>query len=287
MGADVVVTGRSLPKDRFTVREVDGRIDGEVIASLLAGDIAAGVFRNAVPQTVCQQLVSNFWKNSGRRERPDGVPGHFIGAYHFGKETAAYFRDVSSTRPYLDELYRGVADPAEAVREEARRALARRGGSFRAAKHGGLSAGGSRALCWTASGKYLLDPHDDMAQLGQPQQGSFEIQKVRQHTVVAVNIYPHVHPLSGRYVQIWNIQPDDDCRRLLGLEHSGYPYPAEPLEAIESMLIEVNTGDICLFNGAQIHAVLGESDDVPLRDRRLLITFFMGFIDEATAVWWT
>src|SRR5439155_20333497 len=101
---DGVMTGRSLPKDRFTVCEVAGSINGELIVSLLAGDVAACVFRDAVPQRNCRRLVSNFWENSGRRERLDGVPGHFIGAYHFSKETAAYLREVSATRPYIDEL---------------------------------------------------------------------------------------------------------------------------------------------------------------------------------------
>src|SRR5947207_15891268 len=81
MRGDGVVTGRSFPKDRFTVCEVAGSINGELIVSLLAGDVAACVFRDAVPQRNCRRLVSNFWENSGRRERLDGVPGHFIGAY--------------------------------------------------------------------------------------------------------------------------------------------------------------------------------------------------------------
>lgn len=287
MEPERITGGRSLSKEYFKLLEFSNCIDGDAIVALLTGKVAACIFRDAVPRATCDVLVRNFWRNPGRKERSDGVPGHFVGAYHYGKETAAYMREVCATKPDIDEFYSGVEDPSERVRSETKKALAVKGINLRAAMHDGITAAGSRALCWTAPGKFLLDPHDDIAQLGDPVQSGFEIQAVRNHTVVAVNIYPHVHPRSGRYLQIWNIQPDDACRRRLNLQHTGYPYSEAHLAEIESMVVTVNTGDVCLFNGGQVHAVVGELDELRLHERRLLITFFMGLRDDSTAVWWT
>ena len=111
---------------------------------------------------------------------------------------------------------------------------------------------------------------------------------VRRHVPVAVNLYVSMPEVGGE-VEIWNICPNDDCRRRLGIEHRGHPYPPESLRRHNSILLRVRSGDCVFFNGGLVHAVRGAGvlDDNSLGDARINLTFFTGIKDDETIIWWT
>jgi hypothetical protein len=272
-----VITGRLLTDGKFRVHETVGIIDAEAAMAVVNGELAAYHIRRFMSAKTCDCIVRNFWSSPARVPRPDGVDGFFIGAYHYAKTTKAYLEQAATSRPGVESLYTGTINPAEELRTCVGKGAVARHIRMRPAGAYGMSAGEMRALCWTNAGAFLLEPHDDLAQLRAPMQRDFEIQKVR--TVVAANLYPEVPPGEGQ-LKIWNIQPDEKARERLRLDYTGFPYPPELLEGYESLTINVETGDACLANGGQIHAVLQGTS------RRLLLTFFMGLIGNEL-VWWT
>jgi hypothetical protein len=102
---------------------------------------------------------------------------------------------------------------------------------------------------------------------------------------MAVNFYAEV-PMNSGHLKLWNIEPDDDARANLGLTYSGFPYPAELLDEFQSIIIPIETGDLCVVNGHLVHAVVRGNSTV-LSKNRLLITFFMGLINNNELIWWT
>ena len=282
----MILTGHRFDQSRFTVRESIGIIDSSAVLDVLSGTSPAYAGRSIYQEAICEKIVGNFWNHENLKPRGDGVDGYVIGAYHYGKSSREYINAVNSSKADMETLYENALDPAEWLRQQIKPALRARSIEFRAARYHEQSAGGSRALSWTKVAQYALDPHDDVGQLTRPDQRDFEIQRAKYSTVVAVNMYPFVPDGTGE-VRIWNIQPDDESRHQLGLDHTGYPYEPRLLESTEFIDIAVHTGDISIFNGKQVHAVLGEDVPKPIGKQRLLITFFMGFVNDDTVVWWT
>ncbi len=280
------MTGTSLCEESFGLHETDRSLDAARIFEVLMGNLAAYRIRGFVPENACRRISKNFWSSSEKVARAgdgeEGVEGYFIGASHYGKSTREYVEAVRQCKGAVESLYDGTIDPGG----EFRAALRSHAGELvelRAARSDGYVAGDMKAVHWTGSGKFLLEPHDDLAQLSSPEQSDFEIQ--RADRVMAVNIYVQVPENSGQ-VQLWNIAPDDETRADLGLTHVGFPYPAPLLSDIPSMVIPVEKGDLLVFNGNLVHGVLrGNSTS---SNRRLVLTFFMALIREQTElIWWT
>lgn len=280
--------GASLSDERFSVEETHGRFDGSAIFRVLTGETAVCHMHGVLAPHIYTAIRANFWDNPGRRPRPDKVPGYYVGGYHFGKSIDAYLRECEDTRPHVDALFHGVESPVEAFRNTLDSVSSSSGRALRRAEHEGRLAGECRALSWHAAGDFLLAPHDDIAQIGTEAQRGFEIQDVRQHIIVAVNLYISMPP-SGGELRVWNILPNDSCRRRLGIEDRGHPYPPETLQGYDSKLISIQPGDCVLFNGALVHGVHGAGEHAPERpdDARLILTFFVGFQDERSVIWWT
>lgn len=275
------ITGTSLDADVFRVHQTVGSVDVSTVFEVLNGNLAAYLVRGFVPLDICRRVEANFWASPGRVPRygegEDGVEAYLIGASHYGKPTLTYLNEVLACKDAVESLYAGTINPVAAFRNT----LASNIG-VRAASLNGLAAGDCKAVYWNNVGPFLLEPHDDLAQVKDPIQADFEIQQVDR--VMAVNIYAAVPERSGQ-LQVWNIEPNDETRADLCLTNVGFPYPAELLKEYPSLTIAVETGDLCIANGNLVHAVLRGNAATPRS--RLLLTCFMGLNRNNELIWWT
>jgi hypothetical protein len=228
--------------------------------------------------------VSRFASIANRRERTDDVPGMSLGAYHYGKSIAEYFEEVASAEPDMRALYDGLFDPTDSIRDSIRGTLQGRQAQLRAACHYRRTAARSRAVSWNGPTEYILLPHDDIGQLYDERQASFEIQRARLGPVAAANFYPLVKGRGGE-VRLWNLRPDQTTREHLGIGQSGYFYSPSLLDGLDTLTVPVRTGDCLILDGRYIHAVLGSSDVDHLE--RITINCFFALISSNEYVWWT
>ena len=275
------ISGASLAADAFRVHETTGTVDVSTVFEVLNGNLAAYLVRGFVPLDVCHRVETNFWESTERVPRygegEDGVEAYLIGASHYGKPTLTYLNEVLACKAAVESLYTGTSNPVAAFRNTLAASI-----RVRAASLDGLPAGDCKAVYWNNVGAFLLEPHDDLAQVKDPIQADFEIQQVNR--VMAVNIYAAVPERSGQ-LQVWNVEPDDETRADLGLTNVGFPYPAELLTEYPSLTIAVETGDLCIANGNLVHAVLRGNAATPRN--RLLLTCFMGRNVNNELIWWT
>jgi hypothetical protein len=275
------ITGVSLPREAFRVHETNGPVDVSLVVDVLSGRLAAYHVHGFVPPDACQRIFANFWESSGRVPRygegEDGVEAYLIGASHYGKPTMTYLDEARACKEHVEGLYAGVLNPIAAFRNT----LADRM-TVRAASLNGFPAGDSKAVYWNNTGAFLLEPHDDLAQVKDPIQSDFEIQQVNR--VMAVNIYAAVQQGSGQ-LRVWNIEPDNETLEDLGLSAVGFPYPPDLLDEFSSTTIAVETGDLCVINGNLVHAVV--RGNTATSKSRLLLTCFTGVNSKNELIWWT
>ncbi|MEV8527281.1 hypothetical protein AB0451_24505 [Streptomyces sp. NPDC052000] len=275
------VTGWSGPSDYFTVREYQS-FDPQAVVDVLRGRVAGAMFRGMVSPETCRTLAERFWDSPHRRKRGVEAPGYFLGAYHYHKTTQAYLRESAEVAAALDEVLDVPQNPLKHFYGGLADALAPEGVRVRLAEHDGSQACRALLRSWHGQGEYALAPHDDRSQCTEPQQADFEIQRVVDHHVVALNIC--LENGNGGRLAYWNIQPDDASKRTLGLHYTGSPYPLESLDGIEMKWIDVNPGDVYVFNGAHVHAVEPNTDpDL----RRTTLAGIFGLADDSTVVSWT
>jgi hypothetical protein len=279
------ITGPSLPASAFRLHETEGVVDVDAVFDVLGGRLAAYRIRGFVAPEVCRRIVENFWASEQRTPRygegEDGVEAYLVGASHYGKPTSQYLEEARACEAAVANLYSGTVNPASVFREAL---VSASGGALKArpAMLDGIPAGDTKAVYWNNVGNFLLEPHDDLAQVKDPVQSDFEIQQAVR--VMALNIYAEVPADSGQF-KIWNVEPDDQTRDELGLTHVGFPYPAELLDEYPSLIVPVETGDLCVANGNLAHAVLRGNPGAP--KRRLLITCFMTLNFNDELIWWT
>ena len=279
------ISGTSLPHSRFRVHETWQSVDREAVFDVLHGNLAACWVHDFVPAADCRRIVANFWELTRRVPRygngEGGIEGYLVGASHIEKTTHEYLREAAEFADAVDRLCEGTANPVSAFRTR----LVGLDGTVRvrAAELGGMMAGNFKAVCWNDTGRFLLKPHDDVAQVRDPRQHDFEIQRAAQ--VTALNIYPEVPGDSGQ-LKLWNISPNDRSRAELDISFSGFPYPPELLEDYQTVVIPVATRDACVINGNLVHAVLQGNATSPGR-RRLLLTCFLTLLTPDEVIWWT
>ncbi|MBB4684427.1 hypothetical protein [Amycolatopsis jiangsuensis] len=275
------VTGWSGAPDYFAIREYSG-FDPHAVVDVLRGRIAGAMFRGMVDPETCGTLAERFWASPHRRTRGVEAPGHFLGAYHYHKTTRTYLQESAEAAEAVDAVLDVPGDPIKRFHQGLADVLAPDGVHVRLAQHDGAQACRGLLRSWHGHGEYALAPHDDRSQCTEPQQADFEIQRVVDHNVVALNIC--LENGNGGRLAYWNVQPDDASKLRLGLHHTGSPYPLESLDGVEMEWLEVNAGDVYVFNGAHVHAVEPNTDP---ELRRTTLAAIFGFIDDSTVVSWT
>jgi hypothetical protein len=279
------ISGTSFLAKLFAIRNTGGSALHSDLLDLVNGTIPIIYVSNALESSQCRELVRQFKCNAGKRPRSDGVPGYVLGAYHYGKTYQEYTSQIDSSERYVNEFLQAGGDPVSTVIGWLQTALQSQKVTIRAATWHSRRVATARALSWTASGRFLLEPHEDIGQLSDPRQSGFEPQKTFGKTVIAVNLYLNV-PLGGGALRIWNICPDDNARIAFDTQHKGYPYPVEALAEVSSLDLTPATGSVVLMNGGLIHAVTGYDKAIGQDDPRLIVNFFMGCLDEKTIVHW-
>lgn len=254
----------------------------EAVVDVLRGSSAGVLFKRVVPRATCAALTQRFWSSAYRRQRAAEAPGYYLGSYHYHKTTAGYLDDAAASAGPLDEVLDVPDDPLGTFYSGLRDVLAVTEAKVRRATHDGRQASRAIMRSWHGDGAFALAPHEDLGQCTEPQQADFEIQRVTQNHVVALNICLE-NGGGGRLVQ-WNIRPDAASRERLGLSTTGTPYPIETLAGIENQKIDIQAGDVYVFNGAHVHAVEPCLDP---SQRRTTLSGILGFIDASTVVTWT
>jgi hypothetical protein len=247
----------------------------EVLQNRLLGVMFRGVIGSAARQAVSQR----FWDSQRTRRRED-APSYFLGSYSYDKSASAYLDESAQVAPSVAAvLGTGDGSPWHWFRSRVADELRRQGMCLRTAAMDGRQACPALIRSWDAAGEFSLRPHEDMAQCLDPRQAGFEVQRVAKYEICAVNICL-ANGTGGRLV-IWNIQPDSACRKRLGMEFTGYPYPVPALAEFSERRIDVRPGDLYVFNGSHVHAVEAN------QGTRTNLTFFMGFRDAQTVITWT
>lgn len=275
------LTGWSGEPSYFRFAEFSGYSPGAVV-DVLRGRLLGAVFRNAVPTRTCLEIADRFWASDSALSRGGEAPVRYLGAYHYHKLTRVYLDECAEVAAALDEALAVDADPLSLFYGGLGEALAGEGVTVRLAEHDGQPACRGVIRSWFGRGQFALVPHEDRGQCREANQADFEIQRVIDHNVCALNIC--LENGAGGRLLVWNIQPDDVSKERLGTFYSGSPYPVSALEGFDARWLEVRPGDIYVLNGSHVHAV--EPSAVPGTKRTTLSGLF-GFIDDATVVSWT
>ncbi|ESZ55892.1 hypothetical protein [Mesorhizobium sp. L103C131B0] len=264
------------------IRERTGSISTADIISVLKGEITALHIRQAFSTEIAEEITANFSGSPGLKERKDGVPGQYVGASHYRKDAATYFAEAETARPYVDALFENLVDPVRALFDALKRELRKQGIELRLARSEHGQANVCRALSWSGSGTFSLDPHDDVAQVlcaG----NDYELSAVAHNIVAALNFYPSM-PEEGGKLRLWSHKPTVTDRKSQGVETTGYPYSAAYLEGVPCRDFQLRAGDIGLIDGGFVHGVTGQSGN---GKRRLVLNSFFGYARPDLVLWWT
>ncbi|MGX9181653.1 2OG-Fe(II)-dependent halogenase WelO5 family protein [Mesorhizobium sp. BHbdii] len=266
----------------LTLAERTGSISTAEIISVLKGDITGLHIKQAFSSEVAEEITANFIRNPGLKERKDGVPGQYVGASHYRNDAATYFAQAEDARPFVNALFGTLVDPVRGVFDALKRELHNQGIELRLARSEDGQANVCRALSWSGTGMYALEPHDDVAQVVSAG-SNYEIPAVADNTVAALNFYASM-PEEGGNVRIWSHKPTVTDRKSQGVETTGYPYSAAYLDAFPCHDFQLKAGDIVLIDGGFVHGVTRQSGN---GKRRLLLNCFFGFARPDLVLWWT
>jgi len=245
---------------------------------------AAYVLRHAIPGPVCARVAENFQRAVAEQGTPrsDGfVTAAQIGVTQFEKNAADYLSQSAAAGPQVERLFAGL-NPIERQTlfwgDLLPVELRRRGCELAAAQLAGQRAGVCVARSWLNPGPFVLQPHEDAAQLSLVAAEGFEI-------AAAGRVFASVACVAsgqGGDLLLWDLVPDDLLREALGLLGTGYPYPSKLLENIPSVRVPLATGDLVLLDASRIHAV-----DAVRAGTRITLGRFLGRVAPGRVVWWT
>lgn len=275
------LTGTVHPKSYFQFVEHQG-LDWQTWDRVVAGDLTGAVFRQVLPRPVCERIRENFWASSALKGPEDGLPAHgraFIGAPIFAPTLDAYLSEAEHLRDAVSALFDGTDDALPKMLREFGRHLAHRGVTFRLVEHEGRKAAMFKMRSWRNTGTFVLVPHDDAGIAHSPVMAGSEIARLRR----IVGAVACVENGVGGELQYWNISPDRRTRKALGFEHDSVGYPLDSLTEFEKLTVEVEPGDIYLFDSSKVHAVGRKMDDTTHRTN---VLWSMGVLDDTTFVHW-
>lgn len=270
-----------MEESEFKLDETLEFLDHEIVRNMILGRGAGYVSRGAVCAEDSNRIAASFL-SIATRDRKDGVPARYVGAYHYGKTTAEYFEDIEREATNLHQLFVAVDNPIRRVIQEIEAALMPLGLTLRAARYRGRQASQCVARWWTDDGSFSLRPHEDIAQLLSPLQEDFEIQKAAAFSVVGVNVCVK-KSCEGANPVIWNLIPSQQMRVTHQTVATGYPYPEALVADVPRLDVKISEGDIYLLNSKCIHAVTRATSP----GERITLSFLMGQINENTVVYWT
>ena len=280
-----MLTGSSYSPTDFTFFESD-TISFEKIYDVLTGKLPGCLFRGVIGQKACEKIYQNFLTNRYTRSRTDGVPGVYLGTYHYKKILDNYLDEAKIYNKILPQIFEGTDNIFSALMKGVSNELNKHGQLAKVASHNHYSACPYFLRKWQGSSQknFALSPHDDQSQCTFNQQKGFEIQDTdKSQAVTALNLCLHNH--GSAELHYWNIQPDQSTKEQLGIEETGYPYPEERLQGIEKIIMPIYAGDLYFFNGKNVHAVSSPHGD---SSHRTTLSCLMAFKnDNKTLLYWT
>lgn len=277
------ITGDTLSANAFKIVETD-HIHIQNLLDVFEGKIAGCLFRGVIRPEECDVIVNNFWKSPHLRQRSDGVPGDFVGTYHYKKALQDYLNESDYFNSVLPSIFSNTENIFQQILDMMQIQLNATHHTVRPAKHGTQEACHFFMRSWPGQmqAEYALAPHDDGAQCTDKKQIGFEIQTTVHTPIVAANFC--IENVGGGNLHYWNIQPDLATKKAMGIEETGYPYPPELLHEFEMIDLAVSAGDIYFFNGKNIHAV---SSPKTQKSHRTTISCLMGKNQNQDIIYWT
>lgn len=275
------LTGTVHPPEYFRFVEHHG-LNWETWARVVTGDITGAVFRNVLSPATCERLRENFWASPALKGPGDGLPAHgrgFVGARIFAPSLDEYLSEAELLRDHVSALFDKTGEVLPDMLREFGRHLARDGITFRLVEHEGRRAAMFKMRSWQNTGTFVLVPHDDAGIRYTPVMAGSELARLRR----VVGAVACVENSAGGELQYWNISPDRRTREALGFELDSVGYPLDSLTEFEKLTLQVEPGDIYLFDSSKVHAVGRKTDDTTNRTN---VLWSMGILDDSTFVHW-
>lgn len=270
----------------FKVIETRHELDLDVVRALClpkAEPVAiAHVARRAVNLETTKRFADNFWRslesNGSSRNDDGGVAVVQIGATQFRHSSRDYLDQCSSLHSVVDSLFEGIsADDKSRIlgMRWLKAALGPLEYRIEPAQFEGRHVAECTARAWRNQGAFLLEPHEDAAQLSTARQDDFEIGT----TTSLVAWVCCIDVEQGGDLILWDIAPDDAMRARYDVVRTGYPYPAEALEPFPKLEVSFGPGDVLLFRADFLHAIS------PVVGSRISVGRFLGALNKRLIYW--
>ncbi|MBS4430276.1 hypothetical protein E2566_20105 [Pectobacterium punjabense] len=283
------LTGSS--KSNFGYLEsTDGEIDFSIVKNIILHGHHNGnvlyIIRNYAHEAVCKAIADTFNRvvvENGRNRPDDGfVLTNQVGATQFSRNGQQYIYEVNRVNQCVADLMAMTDEHGNEslfLNRTLEAEFLNHGIHFGPARFKNGYACFATFRRWLDNGVMSLMPHEDMAQVDFAREDGFEIANTQ--TVTAYNACLE-GAKGGGQLKIWNLIPDDQCRKSLGVSRTGYPYPPHLLEGIESLSVQLNAGDLYFMNACHLHGVSSVSEG-----SRLTAGRFIGKLSDRKVVYWT
>lgn len=197
-----------------------------------------------------------------------------------------YLKNSAERNPHLPTLFDGCENVMDALIKKLTLHFAEKGITFRRAQYPGGEITPYNAHNWIRNERSKTDGlaifvHDDLSLAMDKRFDDFEIKNVK--SAFAVNVCLENSDPSDGKLAFWNILPNvDDIKRKAKLFEYN-PYKNVDMNRFQRRDFEIRTGDLYVFNGQFLHSVTDHKVD---GENRLGISFFGGYLDDKTVIYW-